>query len=485
MAASFLHGVEVIKVRQGRFAIRVVKTAIIGLVGTAPVHLVEAADKTVNQLVMSTNETDDAKYFGAEATGYTIPTALKQIREQQEPGAGVVVYAINTFNPATHKAAVAAEAKTFANNKLTLTSVPLAGSVVVKSSDDATTYAETTHYTVDYKTGVVTRVEAGTIPNNATVNVAYDKADPSLVLAADVIGATSGSGVRTGMQLFKESRTKFGASPKILIAPGFGTQATVEAALAVITTAVGGNYIVDAPVGTSVADAIQGRGAAGTINFGGASPRKICAYPHLKRLSGATGAVELVPFSSALAGVMAVVDMLKGYWHSPSNTAIKGIVGLERNLTADFADATCEVNLLNEVGIVTVANFNGDYLVWGNRNASFPSTTLLESFIPMQRLADVVDESILLAMLPNADKPLNRALIDDTVETVNGFMRTQVGRGALIDGKCWFDEAANNVETLTMGQAVYAYDFCGYTPNERQTFKSSSNPDYLAQLLGG
>lgn len=482
---AFLHGIEIIKVRKGKFAIQVVKTAIVALCGTAPVHTVQPADATVNQLVMTTNDQDDAKQFGVETAGYTIPTALKQIREQQEPGAAVMVYVNNVFDPAIHKTAVAAEARTFANDKVTLLDVPVAGSVVVKSNDGVTTYVLDTDYTVDYPTGVITRKAAGAIAAGATVKVDYSKGNPAAVTSVEVIGTTSAAGVRSGLELFREARTKFGAAPKLVIAPGFSTQSTVEAAMATIATAVVGDYIADAPIGTTVSTAIQGRGASGTINFGGTNPRKIPAYPHYKRANTTTGVVELAPLSSALAAIIAVTDTLKGYWHSPSNTPIKKCLGLERNLTADFRDPTCEVNLLNEVGIVTIANFNGDFLVWGNRNASFPSTTFLESFIPLQRLADVVDESISLAMLPFADKPLNRTLIDETVETVNGFFNVLKGRGALVDGKCWFDEADNSTDGLSMGNAVYTYDFCGPTPNERQTFKSSSNPDYLAQLLKG
>jgi len=43
-------------------------------------------------------------------------------------------------------------------------------------------------------------------------------------------------------------------------------------------------------------------------------------------------------------------------------------------------------------------------------------------------------------MLQFIDMPINTALIDGITESVNSFMRTLISRGALIDGKCWFDE---------------------------------------------
>ncbi len=49
MTASFLHGVETIEVQKGAVTIKTVKTAVIGLVGTAPINTVGADYKTVNQ----------------------------------------------------------------------------------------------------------------------------------------------------------------------------------------------------------------------------------------------------------------------------------------------------------------------------------------------------------------------------------------------------------------------------------------------------
>ena len=46
MPASFLHGVETIEVTKGARTITTVKTAIVGLVGTAPIEDVEDEYKT-------------------------------------------------------------------------------------------------------------------------------------------------------------------------------------------------------------------------------------------------------------------------------------------------------------------------------------------------------------------------------------------------------------------------------------------------------
>ncbi len=99
MPASFLHGVETIEIDKGTRPIRTVKTAVIGLIGTAPIQNVAEENRTVNKPVLITNEKDAAKYFGEAEAGYTIPSALNAIFDQ---GAGIVI-AINVFDPVVHK----------------------------------------------------------------------------------------------------------------------------------------------------------------------------------------------------------------------------------------------------------------------------------------------------------------------------------------------------------------------------------------------
>ena len=99
MPASFLHGVETIEIEKGARTIKTVKTAVIGLVGTAPIQDVEAEFKTVNEPTLILNEIDAVKYFGSKKDGFTIPQALEAIFDQ---GAGIVIV-INVYDPAIHE----------------------------------------------------------------------------------------------------------------------------------------------------------------------------------------------------------------------------------------------------------------------------------------------------------------------------------------------------------------------------------------------
>ena len=99
MPASFLHGVETIEIEKGARTIKTVKTAVVGLVGTAPLEDVDTDLRTVNEPTLILNEIDAVKYFGSPKNGYTIPQALQAIFDQ---GAGVVIV-VNVFDPTKHE----------------------------------------------------------------------------------------------------------------------------------------------------------------------------------------------------------------------------------------------------------------------------------------------------------------------------------------------------------------------------------------------
>lgn len=412
MAANFLHGVETIIIEKGPRPITGVKTAVIGLVGTAPIQSVSSTDRTINQPIVIRNPVDAAKYFGANTTGYTIPAALDAIFDQ---GNGPICIVVNVFDPDVH----------------TTSGTP----------------------------------------------------DPSKVIAADIIGEVDTDGNSSGLQALIGTYNLFGYVAKMLIAPGYCTQNAVATEMIAVADKLRAMALIDAPVGTTVNEAIAGRGASGTINFNTSNKRAVLCFPHVKRYDTATDTEVLEPLSQRLAGVIAARDVEKGYWWSPSNAEIKGIVGMELPITALINDSTTEANALNEAGIVTLFNsFGTGIRTWGNRSAAFPTNTSPENFINVQRTADILHESIEYNMLQYIDRPINQALIDTIRESVNGFIRTLVMRGALIDGKCVYDPAKNPTTEIAAGHLTFDLEFMPPTPAERITFESYINIELLKAL---
>lgn len=469
MAANYLHGVETIELKKGPVPVSVVKSAVIGLVGIAP-------KGTKNSLILVQNA-QDAAQFGSELPGFTIPQALAAIFKQ---GAGTVLV-VNVFDNTTDVVEVSAETKTISNGAAKLTYAPIKD-LVVTNSAGTTTFVLDTDYTVD-DFGNLTVLNFTSIPEASTIKATYKRLDPSLVTSADIIGTISDTDVYTGLQLWDKSFSTFGFNPRILIAPGYSSTNTISAELIVKADKYRAHALIDAPAGTTVANAIAGRGPAGAINFYTSNKRAILCYPMLKAFDTATDANQDRPYSQFLAGVIAATDNSDGYWVSPSNKEIKGVVGVERTITWAINDANTNANLLNEKGIVTVAaGYGTGFRTWGNRSAAFPTSTAPSNFIAVQRTADILHESLELAMLQFIDSPINNAVIDAIKETVNAFIRTLIGRGALVDGSCTYDPAKNPPTELAAGHLTFDLNFMPPTPAERITFESFIDINLLKSL---
>ncbi len=499
MPASFLHGVEVIEVPNGPVPVTVVKSAVIGLVGTAPSWAVEspsvAPAPNTPTLVSSAL---DAANFGPIVQGYSIPYALAAIQEQ---GAGQAIV-VNVLNPAVHFTAIAATAFTFNTQGAVNLGHMGVSNVVVTSNPAGTTYVAGTDYTVDSVNGVVTIVPAasgGHITAGAIVLIAFNYADPSKVTDADVIGAVT-SGVYTGIQALQTTYGTMGFFSKILIAPGYSQAAAVAAALDALANTIRAMALVDSPPATSAAAAIANRGVVGNA-FATSSNRTILCYPQETfydsgivptgvtlntsgmPLTSQFNANSVGPYSQWVAGAIAAKDLAQGYWWSPSNTQVDGMLGPDVQLYASILDASSDTNNLNAAGIVTVFNAFGTGLrVWGNRSAEYPSSTAPDNFISVRRTMDVIEESLELAMLQFIDQPISNALITAILASANAFIRSLIQRGALVAGAASFDPAENPYTQIAAGQLVFDIDVMPPPPAERITFEAFIDVTLLQQL---
>ncbi|WP_322080236.1 phage tail sheath subtilisin-like domain-containing protein [Burkholderia cenocepacia] len=476
MAANYLHGVETIEKETGSRPVKVVKSAVIGLIGSAPIG-------PVNTPVQSLSDVDAAQ-FGPQLAGFTIPQALDAVYDY---GSGTVIV-INVLDPGIHKSNAPSEVVTFdaATGRAQLAH-PAAANLVLKNDSGGTTYAEGTDFTVDLVSGVITRIKTGAIPAGAaTVKATYDYADPTKVTAADIIGAVNAAGVRTGMKALKDTYNLYGYFSKILIAPAYCTQNSVSVELEAMALQLGAIAYVDAPIGTTLAQALAGRGPAGTINFNTSSDRVRLCYPHVKVYDATTNAERLEPLSSRAAGLRARVDLDKGYWWSSSNQQLVGVTGVERPLSAMIDDPQSDVNMLNEQGITTVFSSYGSGLrLWGNRTAAWPTVTHMRNFENVRRTGDVINESLRYFSLQFTDMPIDQGLIDSLVESVNGFGRKLIGDGALLGFKAWFDPARNPKEELAAGHLLINYKYTVPPPLERLTYETEITAEYLLTLKGG
>lgn len=533
---DFLHGVEVVDVDDGSRVISTVKSAIIGLLGTAGM-----GDINVPTLVTSFRQ--GVLKFGPwdDRDAFTIPEALDAIYDQTTKDAGAQVIVINVAGTTEHLSEVAGENTQFntLTNKAPLghrfvSNIAFSGDIVgpyrvlsdlkitlpkdctvksVRKSDGtvvaagditidknvatldndaakagdvvAVTYTAAltagVDYTVSAVTGVLMRVigTGGKLIPGASVTVGYDYVDASKVTEQDFIGGVDPSnGQYLGVHALTASKSTLAIQPRIVIAPHQthqkpdaytrnGLVAELEGVLAKLKAIA----FIDGPNTTDE--------AAVMYRQDWDNPRLMICDPWV-RVKAPSGAIVDQPASSRWAGVKAVVDQTMGFWVSPSNKQINGIVGISRPVEFSLGDPSTRSNYLNGNQVSCIINEQG-YRTWGNRTTTSSDTRY--AFLNVQVVDDMVAESIMLAHLWAVDRNITKTFVSSIVENVNTYLRYLKRLGAIIDGKAWADPDLNTPDVIKNGQVFIDYDFTPPYPAERITFRKHLVDGYLTEIF--
>jgi uncharacterized protein len=462
---AYLHGVEVVELSAGPRPIAAAASSIIGLVGIS-----DTAD--VNELILVSSDNDLAQ-FGDPVQGNTIARALKAIFDQ----GGATCLVVNVYNATDHRTQVTNEDVTASGSNYQGVN-PFYADVVVKDSTGVTTYDLNDDYIVeDY---IVKRVSGSAFAEGAALKISYKHLNPSLVADADLFG-TAGE----GLELFDTALTQFGFTPKILIAPYFSSDKQVADALVTKATSLKAITLLDSDA-TAVSEALTDRGDATNV-LGTNSQRALLCFPQVEVEWPIWVKTQNSPYSMYLAGVIANSDnnTSRGYWFPPSNVQIMGINKPSVTITFDPSNTGTQANLLNAAGICTIVNSYGTgWLAWGQRNASFPTSSLPTNFINVRRTADIIHLSVIQSSLQYIGQPINGAVIDAIKESVNEFIRTLIQRGALIDGsKCNFRAVDNPPASIAAGQLTFQIVMMPAPGLERLTFNSFIDTNLLANLV--
>lgn len=475
----FLHGAETNVTKDGPVFFQPVNSSVIGLVMTAPTHLLAPELQTPNVLNLIWSDQRAARLYGVHRPGFTGPSAFKAIYQKT----GAQVLGVNVFDPAVHKQDVAAAEHTFAGGLITLAHEDITA-ITVQDQAQAVTHVEGLDYTLDRATGMISRVTTGAIAAGSVVSVAYSYADLTLITSADIIGGVDINGVRSGLELLKEGLITYGRKAKLIMAPGFASTTAVRNALQSIARNQRGHCFVDAPIGTTPAEAIQSRGPTGPADvFYTSDDRTLLCYPHINEYDPVANDNVLAPYSQHLCGLSAQVQSQLGLQYSPSNKEILGITGVEISLSSDFTDPDSEANLLNEVGICTIyRGFGTGSRAWGNRTAAWPVSTHVSTFFAVQAVSDMIAETLEFNSLQFVDQPLTIGLIDSIVKSVRAFLGRMKNQGLILDGQCWFEADDNDQTQLSAGWIRFRVDQQPPPPAERITYEQRYNIGYLADL---
>ncbi len=334
----FLHGVETIENTQGAVPIEVVRTAVIGLVGTAPIWsapgyiqpwnlkwnvvagqqildangnvqqctiggatgltapawattlgTLTAADGGVTWKLVTLAATlglhaptlvgasSQNSQFGALIQGYSIPYALQTIQAQ---GSGQVLV-VNVFDPIAHVTTIAALPLSFPGSGPQVISLGHMGvsNVKVTNVGGSTTYTRDTDFSVDPVNGTVTAINGGAITSGEAVLVTFNYADPTQISTDSPIIGTVSAGVYTGIQAFLTCWQNFGFWPKILIAPTWSKNLDVAQALDSLAFKIRAIALIDSAPSTLVATAISNRSLL-TSAFSAGDQRSVLCFPN-------------------------------------------------------------------------------------------------------------------------------------------------------------------------------------------------------------
>jgi len=310
-----------------------------------------------------------------------------------------------------------------------------------------------------------------------------ESTDPDPVAAeAETIGNIIGgvdavTGAYEGVQAFLGAESVVHVSPRILVAPGFTHQRPSSLANPVVAELVGiaerlrAVIIADGP-DTNDADAIAYRDDWG-------SDRVYVVDPHVQVFDTETDTIIVEPASARVAGIIAKVDNDKGFWWSPSNNIINGIVGTSRPVDFTLGDANARANLLNESEVATIIRQDG-YRLWGNRTTTADPKW---AFLSVRRTADIINDSLLRAHLWAVDRNITKTYIEDVLEGVNAFLASLKAQGAILGGRAFADPELNTPLNIADGKVFFDFEFTPPYPAEHITFRSHLVNDFIEEIL--
>ncbi|KFW97862.1 MULTISPECIES: phage tail sheath protein [Pectobacterium] len=305
-------------------------------------------------------------------------------------------------------------------------------------------------------------------PVTVVVRVAEGKDESETI--TNVIGGSDENGKYTGMKALLDALTVTGVKPRILGAPGLDSL-PVATALASICQSLRAFGYVSAWGCKTLSDAINYR-----ENF---SQRELMViWPDFIAWDTTANASATAYATARALGLRAKIDQETGWHKTLSNVGVNGVTGISASVYWDLQAPGTDADLLNEAGVTTLVRKDG-FRFWGNRTCSDDPLFLFENYT---RTAQVLADTMAEAHMWAVDKPVTATLINDIIEGIRAKFRELKSGGYIIDADCWFDETANDKDTLKAGKLYIDYDYTPVPPLENLTLRQRITDKYLVNL---
>ena len=307
-----------------------------------------------------------------------------------------------------------------------------------------------------------------TKPVTVVVRVAEGKDEAETT--SNIIGGADENGKYTGMKALLATQAELGGKPRILGVPGHDNQ-EVATALAGICQQLRAFGYISAYCCKTVSDAIKYR-----ANF---SQRELMLiWPDFINWNTTTNSSDIAFATARALGLRAKIDQETGWHKTLSNVGVNGVSGISASVFWDLQTAGTDADLLNEGCVTTLIRKDG-FKFWGSRTCSDEPLFQFENYT---RTAQVLADTLAEAHLWAIDRPLTPTLIRDMIDGIKAKFRELKSAGLNIDGDCWYDESANDKETLKAGKLFIDYDYTPVPPLEDLTLRQRITDRYLANF---
>ncbi|CUY10520.1 MULTISPECIES: phage tail sheath protein [Serratia] len=307
-----------------------------------------------------------------------------------------------------------------------------------------------------------------TKPVTVVVRVAEGKDEAETT--SNIIGGADENGKYTGMKALLAAQAELGVKPRILGVPGHDNQ-EVATALAGICQQLRAFGYISAYGCKTVSDAIKFR-----ANF---SQRELMLiWPDFINWNTTTNSSDIAFATARALGLRAKIDQETGWHKTLSNVGVNGVSGISSSVFWDLQTAGTDADLLNEGCVTTLIRKDG-FKFWGSRTCSDEPLFQFENYT---RTAQVLADTLAEAHLWAIDRPLTPTLIRDMIDGIKAKFRELKSAGLIIDGDCWYDESANDKETLKAGKLFIDYDYTPVPPLEDLTLRQRITDRYLANF---
>lgn len=303
-----------------------------------------------------------------------------------------------------------------------------------------------------------------------TVVVRVEEGKDEAETTSNIIGGADENGKYTGMKALLAAQAELGVKPRILGVPGHDNQ-EVATALAGICQQLRAFGYISAYGCKTVSDAIKYR-----ANF---SQRELMLiWPDFINWNTTTNSSDIAFATARALGLRAKIDQETGWHKTVSNVGVNGVSGISASVFWDLQTAGTDADLLNEGCVTTLIRKDG-FKFWGSRTCSDEPLFQFENYT---RTAQVLADTLAEAHLWAVDRPLTPTLIRDMIDGIKAKFRELKSAGLIIDGDCWYDESANDKETLKAGKLFIDYDYTPVPPLEDLTLRQRITDRYLANF---